>query len=132
MALSFTTSRTSCSSRNRREIAERENPGEPGWHHAIADRPGVTVTGAVSDVKPFLANAGVVLGPELLRGHGTLQLAVVLGLVVGKPLGVVGVVAPWNYPLMMAAWKAAANSGAVMRTRCHSGITVAPRMPIAR
>ena len=37
-----------------------------------------------------LANAGVVLGPELLRGHGPLQLAVVLGLVVGKPLGVVG------------------------------------------
>lgn len=22
-----------------REIAERENPGRPGWHHAIADRP---------------------------------------------------------------------------------------------
>ena len=22
-----------------REIAERENPGQPGWHHAIADRP---------------------------------------------------------------------------------------------
>lgn len=37
-----------------------------------------------------LANAGVVLGPELLRGHGPLQLAIVLGLVVGKPLGVAG------------------------------------------
>ncbi|HET8724831.1 MAG TPA: Na+/H+ antiporter NhaA [Anaeromyxobacteraceae bacterium] len=37
-----------------------------------------------------LANAGVVLGPELLRGHGRLQLAIVLGLVLGKPLGVVG------------------------------------------
>jgi len=36
-----------------------------------------------------LANAGVVLSPELLRGHGALQLAIVLGLVVGKPLGLV-------------------------------------------
>ena len=37
-----------------------------------------------------LANAGVAMGPELLRGHGALQLAIVLGLVVGKPIGMVG------------------------------------------
>ncbi len=36
-----------------------------------------------------LANAGVALSPDLLRGHGPLQLAIVLGLVVGKPLGLV-------------------------------------------
>ena len=34
-----------------------------------------------------LANAGVALSPDLLRGHGAMQLAIVLGLVVGKPLG---------------------------------------------
>ncbi len=37
-----------------------------------------------------LANAGVALGPELLRGHGPLQLAIVVGLVLGKPVGVLG------------------------------------------
>ena len=36
-----------------------------------------------------LANAGVALGPDLLRGHGALQLAIVLGLVFGKPIGMV-------------------------------------------
>ncbi len=36
-----------------------------------------------------LANAGVALGPDLLTGRGPLQLAIVLGLVVGKPLGLV-------------------------------------------
>ncbi|HET7552586.1 MAG TPA: Na+/H+ antiporter NhaA [Gemmatimonadaceae bacterium] len=36
-----------------------------------------------------LANAGVVVNVEVLRGHGQLMLAVILGLVVGKPLGMV-------------------------------------------
>ena len=30
-----------------------------------------------------------------------------LGLIVREPIGVVGAVLPWNFPLMMAAWKAA-------------------------
>jgi len=34
-----------------------------------------------------LANAGVTFGPELLHGHAPLQAAILLGLVVGKPLG---------------------------------------------
>jgi NhaA family Na+:H+ antiporter len=36
-----------------------------------------------------LANAGVVLGGSVLRGHGQLMLAIIAGLVVGKPLGMV-------------------------------------------
>ena len=36
-----------------------------------------------------LANAGVVLNVDVLHGHGQLILAVILGLVVGKPLGMV-------------------------------------------
>ncbi|HEU4584900.1 MAG TPA: Na+/H+ antiporter NhaA [Gemmatimonadaceae bacterium] len=36
-----------------------------------------------------LANAGVVLSTDVLRGHGQLMLAVILGLVVGKPIGMV-------------------------------------------
>ncbi len=34
-----------------------------------------------------LANAGVVLSAEVFRGHGKLMLAIVLALVVGKPIG---------------------------------------------
>jgi NhaA family Na+:H+ antiporter len=36
-----------------------------------------------------LANAGVVLDMDVLHGHGQLILAVILGLVVGKPVGMV-------------------------------------------
>jgi len=36
-----------------------------------------------------LANAGVVLGGDVLRGHGPLILAIMAGLVLGKPLGMV-------------------------------------------
>jgi NhaA family Na+:H+ antiporter len=36
-----------------------------------------------------LANAGVVLNMDVLHGHGQLILAVILGLVVGKPVGMV-------------------------------------------
>jgi Na+:H+ antiporter, NhaA family len=36
-----------------------------------------------------LANAGVVLSSSVLRGHGQLMLAIIAGLVVGKPLGMV-------------------------------------------
>jgi gamma-glutamyl-gamma-aminobutyraldehyde dehydrogenase len=32
---------------------------------------------------------------------------VALGLIVREPVGVVGAVLPWNFPIMMAAWKAA-------------------------
>ena len=36
---------------------------------------------------------------RLLRGY--------LSIIVREPLGVIGVVTPWNYPLLMAAWKIA-------------------------
>ena len=37
-----------------------------------------------------LANAGVVWSPDVLTGRGLLVLAIVLGLVVGKPAGIIG------------------------------------------
>jgi NhaA family Na+:H+ antiporter len=36
-----------------------------------------------------LANAGVVMSPEVLHGHGQLFVAIIAGLVLGKPLGMV-------------------------------------------
>lgn len=65
-----------------------------------------------------LANAGVVLSAEVFGGHGTLLLAIVLGLVVGKPLGLVSVsalavwlgiaVKPGEY-----SWRQLAGAGAL-------------------
>ena len=37
-----------------------------------------------------LANAGVVLAPDVIRGHEALMAAIVCGLVIGKPLGLIG------------------------------------------
>ena len=34
-----------------------------------------------------------------------------LSVIIREPLGVVGVVTPWNYPLLMAAWKIAPIGG---------------------
>jgi NhaA family Na+:H+ antiporter len=36
-----------------------------------------------------LANAGVVWSPDVVEGHGRLMLAIMLGLVIGKPIGIV-------------------------------------------
>jgi NhaA family Na+:H+ antiporter len=36
-----------------------------------------------------LANAGVELSPDVIGGHGALMLAIVAGLVIGKPIGIV-------------------------------------------
>lgn len=49
----------------------------------------------------------------------------VLGLVHHEPLGVVGVIVPWNFPLMIGAWKiapalAAGNSVVVKPSECAS------------
>ena len=35
-----------------------------------------------------------------------------------EPLGVVGGIAPWNYPLMMAVWKLAPALAGGQRRRC--------------
>ncbi|CAM5181661.1 Na(+)/H(+) antiporter NhaA OS=Bosea thiooxidans OX=53254 GN=nhaA PE=3 SV=1 [Bosea thiooxidans] len=40
-----------------------------------------------------LANAGVVVAPDVLAGRGTLLLAIMAGLVLGKPLGMLGATA---------------------------------------
>ncbi len=37
-----------------------------------------------------LANAGVVIGMDVLQGHQPLVLAIMVGLVIGKPVGLVG------------------------------------------
>ncbi|THF67623.1 gamma-aminobutyraldehyde dehydrogenase [Deinococcus sp. Arct2-2] len=76
---------------------EAENCGKP-YAAVLADE-----IGAISDTFRFFAGAartmqGAVAG-EYLAGHTSM--------IRRDPVGVVASIAPWNYPLMMAAWKLA-------------------------
>ncbi|MFC3395363.1 gamma-aminobutyraldehyde dehydrogenase [Brenneria rubrifaciens] len=81
------------------ELAQLEslNCGKPR-HSVLADE-----IPAVADVLRFFAGASRCLGGlasgEYLEGHTSM--------IRRDPLGVVASIAPWNYPLMMAAWKIA-------------------------
>jgi aminobutyraldehyde dehydrogenase len=76
---------------------ESQNTGKP-LHAALNDE-----MPAIADVFRFFAGAARTLhGPlagEYLPGHTSF--------VRRDPIGVVASIAPWNYPLMMAAWKLA-------------------------
>ncbi|WP_419736541.1 aminobutyraldehyde dehydrogenase [Pseudomonas sp. COR18] len=77
---------------------ESANVGKP-WPSALADEMPLTL-----DTFRFFAGAartlaGVAAG-EYVAGHTSL--------IRRDPLGPVAAIAPWNYPLMMAAWKLAA------------------------
>ena len=65
--------------------------------HAIADARGEA--GSVAEVLRFYAGAC-----ERPTGE-TIPVAGGLGFTVREPLGVVGLITPWNFPLPMAAWK---------------------------
>ncbi|HEX9772914.1 MAG TPA: Na+/H+ antiporter NhaA [Steroidobacteraceae bacterium] len=80
----------------------RQGPSEPALRaiDAIHDRIESPADRMLRNVGPrssylvlpvfALANAGVVLSVEVFRGHEPLMLAIVAGLVLGKPLGFVG------------------------------------------
>lgn len=81
------------------ELARLEslNCGKP-YHCVINDE-----IPAVADVFRFFAGASRCLGGsaagEYLEGHTSM--------IRRDPIGVIASIAPWNYPLMMAAWKLA-------------------------
>jgi NhaA family Na+:H+ antiporter len=108
----------------------RHGPSQPALHSldAIHDRlesPAARLlrhAGARSSyvVLPIfaLANAGVVLSAEVLGGHGPLVLAIIAGLVLGKPLGLVAAsaVAVWSGLAEKPAaysWRQLAGAGAL-------------------
>ena len=79
----------------------RHGPSEPALRalDAIHDRIESPADKLLGDVEPWssyvvlpvfvLANAGVALSLDVFEGHGRLMLAIILGLVVGKPVGIV-------------------------------------------
>jgi acyl-CoA reductase-like NAD-dependent aldehyde dehydrogenase len=75
-------------------VLEARNAGKP-----IADARGEI--GMVVDTFRYYAAA-----PERMLGD-TIPVAGGVGLTVREPLGVVGLITPWNFPLMIASWKLA-------------------------
>jgi betaine-aldehyde dehydrogenase len=73
-------------------VLEARNAGKP-----IADARGEM--GMVADVFRYYAGA-----PERPMGD-TIEVAGGLGFTVREPLGVVGLITPWNFPLVIASWK---------------------------
>ena len=76
---------------------ESQNAGKP-YVRALADE-----LPAIADVYRFFAGAA-----RCLTGLATKEyLANHTSMIRRDPIGVIGQIAPWNYPLMMAAWKLA-------------------------
>jgi acyl-CoA reductase-like NAD-dependent aldehyde dehydrogenase len=73
-------------------VLEARNAGKP-----IGDARGEM--GMVADTIRYYA-----AGPERLLGD-TIPVAGGLGFTVREPLGVVGLITPWNFPLVIAGWK---------------------------
>jgi NhaA family Na+:H+ antiporter len=83
------------------EAGMRHGPSEPTLQalDVIHDRTESPASKLLRSVEPWssyavlplfaLANAGVVWSPDVLAGHGRLMLAIILGLVIGKPVGIV-------------------------------------------
>lgn len=110
--------------------ALRHGPSQPALHalNTIHDRLESPANKVLHRVEPWssyfvlplfaLANAGIVWSSDLVEGHGRLVLAIVLGLVVGKPVGIV--LASWlTVRLGIAAksddytWRQLAGAGAL-------------------
>ena len=79
------------------EMAELEsrNNGKPKWQSAAE------IKVAVSTLELFAGTA------QHLYGRSHVVNPAVVSYTLREPVGVVGAIIPWNYPLMMAAWKVA-------------------------
>jgi betaine-aldehyde dehydrogenase len=97
--------------------AEAENTGKPYAFGAL----GADLPFAVDNLRFFAAAARDVHGShagEFMPGYTSLFRR--------EPVGVVGQIAPWNYPLMMAVWKI----GPALAAGCTIVLKPAPATPI--
>ncbi|MBD9529262.1 aldehyde dehydrogenase [Paracoccus sp. PAR01] len=65
----------------------------------VSDMLNIDVPGSVMSLKYFAETA------DKIEGTVTATDPSALHYILRQPLGVVGIITPWNYPLMMAAWK---------------------------
>ena len=65
----------------------------------VMDMMNIDVPGSVTSIKFFAESI------DKFHGQVTNTAANALHYILNAPLGVVGLIVPWNYPLMMAAWK---------------------------
>jgi NhaA family Na+:H+ antiporter len=85
------------------DTAMRHGPSQPALHalNTIHERVESPANKVLHQAEPWssyfvlpvfaLANAGIVWSTELIEGHERLVLAIVLGLVVGKPIGILSI-----------------------------------------
>ena len=65
----------------------------------VMDMMNIDIPGSVTSLKFFAETI------DKIEGAVTSTAASALHYILRQPLGVVGIIVPWNYPLMMAAWK---------------------------
>jgi gamma-glutamyl-gamma-aminobutyraldehyde dehydrogenase len=65
----------------------------------VMDMMNIDIPGSVTSLKFFAETI------DKIEGAVTSTAASALHYILRQPLGVVGLIVPWNYPLMMAAWK---------------------------
>ncbi len=65
----------------------------------VMDMMNIDIPGSVTSLKFFAETI------DKIEGAVTNTSASALHYILRQPLGVVGIIVPWNYPLMMAAWK---------------------------
>ena len=65
----------------------------------VMDMMNIDIPGSVTSLKFFSETI------DKIEGAVTNTAASALHYILRQPLGVVGIIVPWNYPLMMAAWK---------------------------
>jgi gamma-glutamyl-gamma-aminobutyraldehyde dehydrogenase len=65
----------------------------------VMDMINIDIPGSIANIKFFAETV------DKIEGTVTSTASSVLHYILRQPLGVVGLIVPWNYPLMMAAWK---------------------------
>ncbi len=98
--------------------AEAENTGKPYAYGAL----GADLPFAVDNLRFFAAAARDVHG-----SHAGEYMSGFTSMFRREPVGVVGQIAPWNYPLMMAIWK----FGPALAAGCTVVLKPAPATPLS-
>jgi len=92
------------------KLADRIEAEGPAYAKLESDNTGKPLTAALNDEVPAIADVFRYFAGAVRAQHGLLAGEYLPGftsMIRRDPVGVVASIAPWNYPLMMAAWKLA-------------------------